>query len=129
VPFSVRCDAQAAEALTLMKPYFESMAAAQVTGLGPHIDAPVFSATANVEGMEVFVDMENLIDVEAEISRNEKELTRLQKAIAGKEKKLGNESFVNRAPTEVVAREKESLQQLELQADFHTTTLEKLKGL
>ena len=129
VPFSVRCDAQAAEALTLMKPYFESMAAAQVTGLGPHVDAPVFSATANVEGMEVFVDMENLIDVEAEISRNEKELTRLQKAISGKEKKLGNESFVNRAPTEVVAREKESLQQLELQANFHTTTLEKLKGL
>ena len=42
VPFSVRCDAQAAEALTLMKPYFESMAAAQVTGLGSHVVAPEF---------------------------------------------------------------------------------------
>ena len=79
--------------------------------------------------MEIFVDMEEFIDVEAEISRNENELTRLQKAIVGKEKKLANESFVNRAPAEVVAREKESLQQLQSQADFHTTTLEKLKEL
>ena len=32
--------------------------------------------------------------------------------IAGKEKKLANESFVSRAPAEVVNRERESLEQL-----------------
>lgn len=129
VPFSVRCDTQVAEALDAMKPYFESMASAVVVKLGPKVDVPIFSATANVEGMEVLVDMENLIDVETEISRNENELVRIQKAIAGKEKKLKNESFVSRAPAEIVAREKESLEQLRLQEDFHMSTLDKLKNL
>ncbi len=50
-------------------------------------------------------------------------------AIEGKEKKLGNQSFVSKAPTEVVAREKESLQKLQSEVDFHTSTLEKLKTL
>ena len=129
VSFSVRCDAQASEALAAMKPYFDSMAAAVVMDLGPQVEAPLFSATANTEGMQVFVDMEDLIDVAAEITRNENELTRLQKAIAGKEKKLGNQSFVSKAPVEVVAREKESLQKLQLEVDFHTSTLAKLKAL
>ena len=129
VSFSVRCDAEASEALAAMKPYFDSMAAAVVMDLGPQVEAPPFSATANTEGMQVFVDMEDLIDVAAEITRNENELTRLQKAIAGKEKKLGNQSFVSKAPVEVVAREKESLQKLQSEVDFHTSTLEKLKAL
>ena len=111
-----------------MKPYFESMASALVKELGPRVDAPPFSATANVEGMEVFVDMEDLIDVAAEITRNENELTRLEKAIAGKKKKLGNPSFVSKAPKQVVAREKESLEQLQSQVNFHTSTLEKLRS-
>jgi len=127
IRFSVRCDTPVADDLLLMKPYFESMAMAAAADLGPHVDAPEFSATANVTGMEIFVDMEDLIDVDAEIDRNEKELQRLQKAIQGKQKKLANKDFVSRAPAEVVAREQESLQQLQAQADFHRTTLEKLK--
>ena len=111
-----------------MKPYFESMAQAQAKQLGSSVEAPEFSATANVEGMEIFVDMETFIDIEAEITRNENELARLQKAILGKEKKLANSDFMSRAPEEVVTREKESLEHLQSQADFHTTTLEKLKN-
>ena len=128
IRFSVRCDTQVADDLLLMKPYFESMAMAEAAVLGAHVEAPEFSATANVAGMEIFVDMEDLIDVDAEIDRNEKELQRLQKAIQGKEKKLANKDFVSRAPAEVVAREQESLQQLQTQADFHRTTLETLKS-
>ena len=127
IRFSVRCNMQIAEDLFLMKPYFDSMAMAEAADLGPQVVAPEFSATANVTGMEIFVDMDDLIDGDAEIDRNEKELQRLQKAIQGKEKKLANKDFVSRAPTEVVAREQESLQQLQTQADFHSTTLEKLK--
>ena len=128
VSFSVRCDTQAEESLAAMKPYFASMASAVITDLGVEVEPPPFSATANVDGMEVFVDMEDLIDVAAEITRNENELARLEKAIAGKEKKLGNPSFISRAPADVVAREKESLEQLQSQVEFHTSMLQKLKN-
>ena len=57
----------------------------------------------------MFVDLAGLIDVPAEIARNEKERDRLQALIAGKEKKLANASFVDRAPAEVVAAERASL--------------------
>ena len=128
VSFSVRCDTQAGESLAVMKPYFASMASAVITDLGADVEPPPFSATANVDGMEVFVDMEDLIDVAAEISRNENEVARLKKAIASKEKKLGNPSFISRAPADVVAREKESLEHLQSQVNFHTSMLEKLKS-
>ena len=43
--------------------------------------------------MDVYVDLSGVIDVEAEISRLEKQLERLSGMIAGKEKKLGNAQF------------------------------------
>ena len=128
VSFSVRCDIQAEESLAAMKPYFASMASAVITDLGAEVEPPPFSATASVDGMEVFVDMEDLIDVAAEISRNENEVARLRKAIASKQKKLGNPSFISRAPADVVAREKESLEHLQSQVNFHTSMLEKLES-
>mgnify|MGYP002143787050 CR=1 FL=1 len=60
------------------------------------------------------------IDVEAEKARLSKEITRLQGEIAKAQAKLGNESFVARAPAAVVAQEKERL------ANF-SATVDKLK--
>jgi len=59
------------------------------------------------------------IDVAAELARIDKEITRLQTEIAKAEIKLGNASFVDKAPATVVAQEKERL------AGFKST-LEKL---
>ena len=78
--------------------YFESMAKAQAVAWGPQVTAPATSANTALRSGELFVDLAGLIDVEAEIARNEKERERLLGAIASKEKKLANASFVEQAP-------------------------------
>ena len=46
---------------------------------------------------------------DAEIARLTKQAEKLQKAITGKENKLGNASFVERAPAQVVQKERDSM--------------------
>ena len=52
------------------------------------------------------------VDLAGELARLDKELTKLEKDVVGVNMKLSNESFVSRAPAEVVARERERAGQL-----------------
>jgi valyl-tRNA synthetase len=58
---------------------------------------------------EVYLPLEGLIDVEAEKIRLGKEIDKLSKEVTKCEAKLGNASFVDRAPAEVVEQEKARL--------------------
>jgi valyl-tRNA synthetase len=124
--FTVRCDAETAALLKPMEPYFDSMAGAKAVAWGPDVAAPELSANVTLSGMEVFVDLAGLIDVEAEIARNKKEIEKLAGFIAAKEKKLGNASFVDRAPAEVVQKERESLADLQSQLTAAQEVLDRL---
>jgi valyl-tRNA synthetase len=125
--FSARSDA-AAEALLLpMAPYFESMAGAVATAWGPTVAPPPLAASFAASGIEVFVDLAELIDVPAEIARKQKELARLEQAIAGKERQLANENFVSRAPAAVLAKERAALAELAEQRTAATAALAALR--
>ena len=54
--------------------------------------------------------MEGLIDVGAERARISKEIEKMELEVKKSEGKLGNASFVDRAPPEVVAQEKQRLE-------------------
>ncbi|EPC01964.1 valyl-tRNA synthetase [Litchfieldella anticariensis FP35 = DSM 16096] len=73
------------------------------------------SATQLVGEMEVLVPMADLIDKDAELTRLGKEIDKQDKLINGIEKKLGNESFVAKAPEAVVQKERDKL------AEFQAT--------
>ncbi|MCA9193240.1 MAG: class I tRNA ligase family protein, partial [Planctomycetales bacterium] len=128
LPFTVTCDSATATLLEPMAPFFKSLAGALPTGLGSGFATPDMAATASVEGMEVTVDLGQFIDVEAELVRNQKLFENLSKQIAGKQAKLGNESFVSRAPVEVVDKERASLADLQQQLSTVSTALEKLSA-
>ncbi len=115
IRFSVRCDDATRGLLEPMRPYFHSMAGATATAWGADARPPAASASVAGAGWEVFVDLEHLIDVEAEIARGEKELARLVGAVAAKQKQLANENFVSRAPEAVIRKERDALAQLEEQ--------------
>ncbi|TQV86464.1 valine--tRNA ligase [Aliikangiella coralliicola] len=72
------------------------------------------SATALAGEMEVLVPLAGLIDVAAEVGRLNKEIEKLEKENKRLSGKLGNANFVERAPAEVVAKEKEKLAQAEI---------------
>ncbi len=59
------------------------------------------------DGSSLFVPLEDAIDIEQECARLCGELERLDRQLERIAKKLGNEQFVNRAPAEVVERERE----------------------
>ena len=125
--FSVRCDAAVAELLNPMASYFDSMANATATAIGPDVTAPALSANVTLSGMEVFVDLADLIDVPAEIARKKQEVEKLVGFIAAKEKKLSNASFVERAPADVVQKERDSLKELRDQLTAAREVLERLE--
>jgi len=128
IDFSVRCDAEIASLLEPMKPYFESMAGARATAWGLTVEAPPLAATTSLPGMEVYVDLANLIDRDAELARKRDELSKLEARIAAQQKKLGNESFVQRAPAAVVQKERDTLASLEEQLATVQGVLVKLQN-
>ncbi len=83
-----------------------------LTWLGDHAEKPL-SATALVGEMELLVPMAGLIDKEAELARLDKEIDRKQKDHAKTEGKINNPSFVEKAPEEVVQKERDKLQDLD----------------
>ncbi len=56
---------------------------------------------------ELFIPMEQLVDIEKELARVAKEMEKAQKALAAAEGKLKNENFTSRAPEAVVNAERE----------------------
>jgi valyl-tRNA synthetase len=126
ISFSVRCDAVTAELLRPMEPYFLSMAFARATGWGKSVQPPALAANAVSAGLEVFVDLAELIDVAAERERKTQELQKLAGLVVAQKKKLANESFIQRAPTAVVQKERDRLKELEEQ---HAATAAALAAL
>jgi len=61
----------------------------------------------------VYIPLAGLIDTAAEIAKLKKQGEELAKYIAGVQGKLGNESFVARAPAAVVEAEKAKLAEAE----------------
>jgi valyl-tRNA synthetase len=83
-----------------------------LTWLSDNAEKPM-SATALVGEMELLVPMAGLIDKEAELARLDKEIDRKQKDRAKTEGKINNPSFVEKAPEEVVQKERDKLKDLD----------------
>ncbi len=111
VRFALKCDAATAELLQPMGAYFVGLAGAEATAWGAAVQPFATVATLTLPFGELYVDLEGLIDVAAEIVRKEKERDGLTKQIKGKEAQLGNANFTARAPAEVVAKERQSLEE------------------
>ncbi len=71
------------------------------------IEAPKLAKTAVIPGAQIFVPLTELVNVDDEIKKMEKEEKRLEEEVIRAEKKLSNQGFVAHAPEAVVNKEKE----------------------
>ena len=70
---------------------------------------PKNSASAVVSGVEIYIPLEGIIDVEVERSRLSREISRLEGQVEGISRKLENADFVAKAPPQVIEKEKAKL--------------------
>jgi valyl-tRNA synthetase len=127
--FCVRCESTMEQLLAPMAPFLHSMAGATATQWSTSPSIPSINAHIGIDQMDVYVDLTQFIDVAAEISRNEKLLSNLVKQIQGKEGRLSNESFVSRAPADIIEKERQALGELMSQREAAEQAIEKLKKL
>ncbi len=102
-------DAEAERRLNENRQFLLTLASLEnINWLAANDEAPL-SATALVGNMEILLPMAGLIDKEAEIARLNKEVEKLKKEQGRLEGKLNNPKFVDKAPADVVQKEKDKL--------------------
>tara|TARA_A100001037_G_scaffold300085_1_gene326939 strand:- start:8997 stop:11627 length:2631 start_codon:yes stop_codon:yes gene_type:complete len=85
---------------------------------------PLQSATAIVDNMEVFIPLHGIIDFDLEKDRLQKRINELEMHLANVSKKLDNKDFLNRAPKNVISREKEKKENMVVELNKITKNFE-----
>jgi len=99
-----------------------------VTWLAADETAPE-SAIAMVGEMQILIPMAGLIDKTAELARLDKEIQRIKNDLPRVEGKLNNPAFVDKAPAEVIEKEKAKLAEMRSMLSNLEQQQEKIKAL
>ncbi|KAF3982211.1 MAG: valine--tRNA ligase [Methylococcales symbiont of Hymedesmia sp. n. MRB-2018] len=87
------------------------------------------SAIALVGNMKILIPIAGLIDKKAEFSRLTKEIQKIEKALPRIEGKLKNPKFIDKAPEEIISKEKDKLATLQSSLKSLNEQLTKIKSL
>jgi len=89
------------------KQFFEKLAyASEVTFLKDKSIISKNATSAIIPGVEIYIPLSELIDIDKELDRLEKEKINLEKELRRVEKKLENRDFLDKAPEKVIEVEK-----------------------
>jgi valyl-tRNA synthetase len=107
--------------------YITKLANAKDIEIGKDIHIPKNAATSIKPAMEIFVPVEGLIDVDAEISRLNKELVKTERDLLFVKKKLANEDFRIKAPKAVVEENMSKYEEYKDKLEGIQNNIDKLK--
>ena len=106
-----------------------SLARVADLAIGQWIEKPEDASIQVAGDVQIYVPLKGLVDAEEEENRLLKELAKIEKEIDQFSKKLENPSFVERAPADVVAREREKLTEVADKKLVLEASLEKIRRL
>ncbi|WP_306535982.1 valine--tRNA ligase [Geobacter sp.] len=109
--------------------YIMSLARVSDLAIGTGLVRPVDAAISVAGDVEVAVPLRGLVDVVEEEKRLLKEIGKLDKDVEFLAKKLENPSFVERAPADVVAKEREKLAEFSQKKEVLLASLDKIRNL
>ncbi len=89
-------------------------------------EPPKMAAQIILDEATIFMPLEGVIDLEAEKTRLNKEIARLESEIGKVEKKLSNENFVARAKAEIVQENRERLETFQHELKKQKTALSRI---
>jgi valyl-tRNA synthetase len=92
-------------------------------------DRPKGAASYIFNEIEIFVPLAGLVDVEQELAKLEKAVDKVSLQLKKVEGKLGNSKFLDNAPAEVVAGEKEKQETMSAKLAKINESMERLKHL
>ena len=90
---------------------------------GETIEKPSQSATGVIQDLEFFIPLKDLIDINKEIDRLQKQVDDMEGRLGAVNKKLNNKNFVKRAPDDVINHEKNK------QTDYKNSLTKLLENL
>jgi valyl-tRNA synthetase len=106
-----------------------SMARLADLAIGREMEKPEDASIQVAGDIQIFVPLKGLVDVEEECKRLSKEIAKMEKEIEMFSKKLENPSFVDRAPADIVLKEREKLAEVSTKKLVLVESLEKIKRL
>ena len=105
----------------------QALAGVNNISTGKGLDKPSQSATAVSAGMELYIPLKGLVDLEGEKSRMEKRILEIDRLLTSINAKLSNQNFLQRAPEPVIEKERSNLKKLNQELEKVTANLEVLK--
>ena len=104
----ILCDSNREAVVRAGERYIKKLAnITEITFISDKKDVPEETMSAVVDGAEVYIPLDDIMDYEAELERLTKEKKRLEGEVKRVTGKLSNEGFVNKAPAAVVEEEKQ----------------------
>ncbi|HEY3347454.1 MAG TPA: class I tRNA ligase family protein, partial [Nitrospirota bacterium] len=93
------------------------------------LDAPKQAAKAVTPDCEIYVPLEGIVDIDAEVARLKKEIEKTDKEVKPHEGKLANEGFVAKAPPEVLEKTRGIIAELNQKKEKLSESLARLEGM
>ena len=106
VDLKIKCSKEQSDLISQNKKLFMALAKIDSYDYGSSMERPPQSATAVVHGMELYIPLDGLVDLDKEKMQLEKRKIKIEGLLVGIDKKLSNKQFLNNAPENVVDGER-----------------------
>ncbi len=129
VDVEIRAEGREKEIFNSIESYIHRLAKVNnITYENPDAPIPPKSATAVVSTSKLIVPLADLIDLDAEVKRQEKKLEKLTNEKNSLQGRMKNEKFVANAPKELVEQTNARIEEITAQEDVIKKLIESLKG-